>query len=163
MVSFTMHIAAPLLSLSLVTDSASAAPTADTLAVFAALKTTYPNYLAYQSDAVKYASERDSWSGTAKDAGTSACVFYPTSANAVSNASTQLNKFPEAVFAMKSVRHSPNPGFNNVEGGLLIAFCSALANTIISADRQMADVEPGAQWQEVITTLEPYGKAVVGG
>ena len=138
-----------------------AAPTADTQAACAALKTAYPTALAYPTDPT-FAAGRKYWSGTAKDAGVPACIFYPTSAQAVSDGVSALLRYPSVQFAMKSGGHSPNAGFNNVDGGVLFAF-SGLANTVISSDRQTAEVGPGARWMDVISALEPYGKAVVGG
>ena len=138
-----------------------AAPTADTQAACAALKAAHPAALAYPTDPA-FAGGRAYWSGTARDAGTPACIFFPASAQAVSDGVAALLRYPSVPFAMKSGGHSPNPGHNNVDGGVLFAF-SGMASTAISADQQTADVGPGARWQEVITALEPYGKAVVGG
>ena len=118
------------------------AATADTQAACAAIKTAYPDALAYPTDST-YAAGRKYWSGTAADAGTPACIFYPTSAQAVRSGVAVLLKYPSVQFAMKSGGHSPNPGFNNVDGGVLFAF-SSLANTVLSADKTTADVGPGA-------------------
>ena len=149
------------LSLALFILRAFGAPTADANAACAALKTAYPASLAYTTDST-FASGREYWSGSAKDAGVPACIFYPTSALAVSDGIKVLLRYPSVQFAMKSGGHSPHPGINNVDGGILFAF-SSLASTVISTDRQTADVGPGARWGDVIKALEPYGKAVVGG
>ena len=141
--------------------ASAAAPTADAQAACAAIKTAHPAELAYPTDPA-FAGGRAYWSDTARDAGTPACIFFPTSAQAVGDGVTALLKYSSVPFAMKSGGHSPNPGHNNVDGGVLFAF-SGMAGTVISSDRETAEVGPGARWQEAITALEPYGKAVVGG
>jgi len=70
--------------------------------------------------------------------------------------------YPSVPFAVKSGGHNTNVGFSSVNWGVLISF-SKLASTNVSADQTTADVGPGARWAEVMTALEPYNLAVVGG
>ena len=93
---------------------------------------------------------------------TPACAVFPTSAAEVSYVVNVLLKYPTVPFAVKSGGHNPNVGFSSVNWGVLISF-SKLASTNISSDHTTADIGPGARWGDVITALEPYSVAVVGG
>jgi FAD/FMN-containing dehydrogenase len=87
---------------------------------------------------------------------------FPTLAAAVSYVVQVLLGYPSVTFAVKSGGHNTNVGFSSVNWGVLISF-SKLASTIVSADQSTADVGPGARWAEVMTALDPYNLAVVGG
>lgn len=93
---------------------------------------------------------------------TPACAVFPTSAAEVSYVVKTLLKYPTVPFAVKGGGHNPNVGFSSVNWGVLITF-SKHAATNISSDRRTADIGSGARWGEVITALQPYNVAVVGG
>jgi hypothetical protein len=93
---------------------------------------------------------------------TPACAVFPTSAEEVSYVVQVLLDYPTVPFALKSGGHNTNVGFSSVNWGVLISF-SKLASTGLSSDQTTADVGPGARWVEVMTALEPYNLAVVGG
>lgn len=90
------------------------------------------------------------------------CVVLPTSAEEVSTIVTVLQKYDDVEFAMKSGGHNPNVGYSSVDGGVLISFAN-LATTTYSAKEGTVDIGPGARWGDVLTTLDPYNVAVVGG
>eukprot|EP00300_Choanocystis_sp_HF-7_P031784 c41444_g1_i1.p1 GENE.c41444_g1_i1~~c41444_g1_i1.p1 ORF type:complete len:171 (-),score=7.11 c41444_g1_i1:56-568(-) len=91
-----------------------------------------------------------------------ACVVFPTTTQEVSDIVLMLNNYTTVNFAMKSGGHNPNVGYSSVDGGVLISF-SKLATTTYLPDTQTVDIGPGARWGEVITALDPYDVAVVGG
>ena len=93
---------------------------------------------------------------------TPACVVFPTSAEEVSYVVQVLLDFPTVPFAVKSGGHNSNVGFSSVDWGVLVSF-SQLNSTTLSSDQTTAEVGPGARWENVISALEPYGLAVVGG
>lgn len=92
-----------------------------------------------------------------------ACMFFPANANDVSFAVKTLNNYSSVAYALKSGGHNPNLGFSSVDSGVLISFRPNLAATSISPDHSLADVGPGSRWDEAMTVLDPYGKAVIGG
>lgn len=151
----------------------SAAPTADTISICSALYEKYqeqlvwdplgahglqtaPNATLYQTTSVDY------WNLHNHD-NRAACVFYPSGAQDVSTAVKLLNNYTSVDFSMKSGGHNANLGFSSSNGGVLISFRPNMKSTQISGDRLTADVEPGSRWDEAITFLDPYGKAIVGG
>lgn len=157
----------------LIIATSAAAPSKDTTAVCNALYAAYPHQLVYDplgslgsktlSNATLYRTTRtDYWNGHNGD-NRAACAFYPGDAKAVAFAVTKLNQYPSVGFALKSGGHNANLGFSSVNGGVLISFRPNLASTVVSADRQTADVGPGSKWDEAVTECGKYGKAVVGG
>ena len=101
------------------------------------------------------------WSDAQSDT-TPACVVFPTSAEDVSEVIRILLQYPSVPFAVKSGGHNANVGFSSVDGGVLISFQN-LHNTVLSPDRETAEVGPGARWMDAVGGLEPYGLTVVGG
>jgi FAD/FMN-containing dehydrogenase len=93
---------------------------------------------------------------------TPACVVFPTTAEEVSYVISSLLQYPSVPFAVKSGGHNANVGFSSVDWGVLIYF-SKLASITLSFDQTSAVVGSGARWAEVMTALEPYDLAVVGG
>ena len=93
---------------------------------------------------------------------TPACAVFPTSAAEVSYVVKTLLKYPTVSFAVKGGGHNPNVGFSSTNWGVLITF-SKDAATNLSSNHATAAIGPGARWGDVITALEPYNLAVVGG
>lgn len=141
------------------------APVPTSMAACSAIAANCPGFtLTYPSAAFnpnyQYATTHY-WSDTNKD-GTPACVVFPTSAEDVSEVIRILLQYPNVHFAVKSGGHNANVGFSSVDGGVLISFQN-MHNTVLSADRQTAEVGPGARWMDTVGALEPYGLTVVGG
>ncbi|KKY25475.1 putative fad dependent [Phaeomoniella chlamydospora] len=90
------------------------------------------------------------------------CITFPVNANQTSFIVKVLNNYTDVKFAMKSGGHNTNQGWSSVSGGILIAFSSNAA-TNLSSDGLTADIGPGARWEDVMSALDPYNKAVVGG
>jgi FAD/FMN-containing dehydrogenase len=101
------------------------------------------------------------WSAANAD-NTPVCVVFPTTVDEVSEIVKVLLDFPGVKFAIKSGGHNANVGFASTDGGVLISFKN-WNSTTISDNGEVANVPPGARWVNVLTDLEPYGKAVVGG
>lgn len=90
------------------------------------------------------------------------CVVFPTSAEDVSAVIRVLLQYPTVPFAVKSGGHNANAGFSSVYEGVLISFQDS-HDTVLSPDRETAEVGPGARWVDAVEALEPYGLTVVGG
>lgn len=90
------------------------------------------------------------------------CIVQPRSAEQVSTAVKILNKYPQAVFAVKSGGHDPNVGHASIPDGVLLALGKMKGATYDRA-RDVAYVKPGGKWANVIGDLAPHGVAVVGG
>lgn len=149
------------------------AVSADTNSVCKAIYTKYPSRFAWDplgpngaqtlANSSLYSDTlHDYWNQDNAD-NRAACMFFPASADEVSFAVKQLNKYTSVAYALKSGGHNPNKGFSSVNQGVLISFRPNLASTAISADRNTADVGPGSRWDEALTVLDPYGKAIIGG
>jgi FAD/FMN-containing dehydrogenase len=109
-----------------------------------------------------YLDAKNHYWDTANTDLTPACVVFPTSAAEASYVVHVLLEYPTVPFAVKSGGHNSNVGFSSVNWGVLISF-SHLNSTTLSSDQATADVGPGARWENVISSLEPYGLAAVGG
>lgn len=90
------------------------------------------------------------------------CVLYPTNASDVAFAVQVLNKYPDVPWAAKAGGHNPNKDWSSVASGILISFRPFMQGITYNADGT-ADVQPGSRWSEAVSTLEPNGRAVVGG
>jgi FAD/FMN-containing dehydrogenase len=135
------------------------------MAACSAIAANCPGFtLTYPSGALnanyRYATEHY-WSSTNTEA-TPACVTFPTSAEDVSVVIRILLEYPSVPFAVKSGGHNANTGFSSVDGGVLISFQN-LDGTVLSADRETAEVGPGARWMDAAGVLEQDGLTVVGG
>ncbi|KAK4579964.1 hypothetical protein LTR86_000166 [Recurvomyces mirabilis] len=100
-----------------------------------------------------------------------ACIVRPQNAEEVAVVIRALNanyeersqigrKLPS--FAVRSGGHSPEAGFANIEGGVLIDL-SVLNEVDVSQDNKVASIGVGARWGEVSTRLDSMGLAIVGG
>ncbi|RMY87589.1 hypothetical protein D0861_05260 [Hortaea werneckii] len=92
-----------------------------------------------------------------------ACAFFPGNAEQVSDAVKQLNKHPEARFALKSGGHQPAPGFSSTDGGVIISFEPNLADTVRTEDGKHFIVGPGARWGDSYAVTQKTNQVVVGG
>lgn len=109
-----------------------------------------------------YADAKNHYYSAANADLTPACAVFPTSAAEVSYVIKVLLKYPTVPFAVKGGGHNPNVGFSSTNWGVLITF-SKDAATEVSANNATVVIGPGARWGQVITALEPYDLAVVGG
>ena len=91
------------------------------------------------------------------------CVFFPSSAEQVSTAVKQLNKYSSAEFALKSGGHNFNSGISSTDGGVLISFNQNLASISRSADGESFHVGPGARWGDVYEVTAETNQVLVGG
>ena len=149
------------------------AQSADTLSVCQTISAQYPSHFAWDPlgpHGLETASQDPLYTSTNTDywnehnsANRAACTFFPGSADEVSFAVHALNNYSSVQYALKSGGHNANLGFSSVDQGVLISFRPNLAATTISADRASADVGPGSRWDEALTVLDQYGKAIVGG
>lgn len=153
---------------------ASAAPSADTLAVCDYLYTKYSQYIAYNPlgqgalKTVGNASEYNDinsvyWNNQNSYQYRPACIFFPANADQVSDAVKQLNKYPSVQYGLKSGGHNPAPGFNAVKDGVLISFAPNLASTVRTGDGKHFVVGPGARWGDVYKVTTQTNQVVVGG
>jgi hypothetical protein len=91
-----------------------------------------------------------------------ACIVQPSSAKDVAAVVTILNKYPSVPFAIRSGGHDPNVGHATVQDGVLITMTN-LKGAEYDAEKNVAYVKPGGEWNDVIGDLEPHGVAIAGG
>ncbi|RAK97903.1 FAD-binding oxidoreductase [Aspergillus ibericus CBS 121593] len=89
------------------------------------------------------------------------CIVQPHSAEDVSIVISTLAQTP-CQFAVRSGGHTTWPGAASIEQGVTIDL-STMNDTTYHEDKGVASVLPGARWQSVYQTLEPYGVTVPGG
>ena len=120
-------------------------------------KVLTPDFLAleYEHETQQY------WSTTLRSVGP-ACIVQPSSAEDVTAIVKVLNKYPTVKFAIRSGGHDPNVGHATVQDGVQIVMTD-LAGATYDAEKDLAYVKPGGEWNDVISELEPSGVAVVGG
>jgi FAD/FMN-containing dehydrogenase len=73
-----------------------------------------------------------------------------------------LNKYPDVKFAAKSGGHDPNPTHATAGDGVLISL-NEMVGATYDADKKVAYVKPGGEWNDVISQLNKDGVAIVGG
>ncbi|PVH97244.1 FAD-binding domain-containing protein [Periconia macrospinosa] len=115
----------------------------------------FPGDLGYTSETLKY------WSVALREL-RPVCIVMPTSASQVSAAVKILNQYPDVNFAVKSGGHDPNPGHSSIQDGVLIAL-REIRGTAYDAEKRLAFVKPGGEWNDVISVLDPMGVTLVGG
>lgn len=91
-----------------------------------------------------------------------ACIVQPNAAEDVASVVKVLNKYPSVRFATRSGGHDPNVGHATVQDGVQIVMTD-LTGATYDADKDLAYVKPGGEWNDVISDLAPSGVAVVGG
>jgi FAD/FMN-containing dehydrogenase len=86
----------------------------------------------------------------------------PQSAEEVSKVVKILNNYPNVSFAVKSGGHDPNVRHASVQDGVLIS-TKDLAGVTYDAEKNLAYVKPGGEWNDVIGSLDEQGVAILGG
>ena len=112
--------------------------------------------------ALEYEHETQQYWSTALRSVDPACIVQPGSAEDVAAVVKVLNEYPSVRFAVRSGGHDPNPTHSSVQDGVQIVMTD-LAGATYDADKDLAYVKPGGEWNDVIKDLEPSGVAVVGG
>jgi FAD/FMN-containing dehydrogenase len=154
--------------------TAVAAISNDTSAVCSALHAQYPKLTVFDPlsglhaletvlNTTEYVRANTDYFNLAEADNRPACVFLPSNAEDVAFAVKTLLKYPSVQFALKAGGHSPNLGYNSVDGGVLISFRPNLKYATPSSDRNTVIVGAGAKWEDVYAALDPYNKVVVGG
>ncbi|KAH7395894.1 hypothetical protein BKA64DRAFT_72190 [Cadophora sp. MPI-SDFR-AT-0126] len=69
----------------------------------------------------------------------------------------------QSTFAVRTVGHNPNPGFSSVDESGVVIDLRELKNVVLSPERDVVSIGPGAMWGEVYGELEKYELTVVGG
>lgn len=153
--------------------SALAAGNADTTAVCNYLESKYSSYFAWDpsstqgikdsNNATVYNEINTVWWNHANSLLRSSCAFFPANAEMVSDAVKQLNKYPQAQFALKSGGHQPAPGFSATDGGVMISFEPNMNATVRTEDGKHFWVGPGARWGDAYNVTGKTNQVVVGG
>ncbi|KAI1119977.1 FAD-binding domain-containing protein [Nemania abortiva] len=89
------------------------------------------------------------------------CIYKLTNTAAVSKA-IKIIVFFQVKFAIRSGGHSPNPGWANDQGGLLLDL-QDINQVTLDADKKVASIGPGARWGQVFDVLDAQGTSVIGG
>ncbi|CAZ81792.1 unnamed protein product [Tuber melanosporum] len=88
------------------------------------------------------------------------CILSPRSAAEVSSALKAITA-AGAPFAVRSGGHSPNLGWANIEGGVLVELSRINEITYDPANTNVV-VGTGSRWGGVYSALEAYGRTAVG-
>jgi FAD/FMN-containing dehydrogenase len=108
-----------------------------------------------------------------------ACIVSPKATGDVVTIIQTMGNFEAVPFAVRSGGHNtnigtshcmmgrvsysdPNTGFANVQNGVTIDL-SELNSVTLESSARTVFVGPGARWQSVYNTLDPYGLTVQGG
>ncbi|KAL8708058.1 MAG: hypothetical protein Q9220_006990 [cf. Caloplaca sp. 1 TL-2023] len=125
------------------------------------LSQQYPKLTAYPNTTLYNTEQGLFWSKTTILA--PSCVFSPKVAQDVAGA-LKILVATNTRFAVRSGGHMPNPGCNNVNGGVLIG-TDLMNTTKISTVNgvEVAQLGPGLRWANVYKWIAPMGKIVNGG
>jgi FAD/FMN-containing dehydrogenase len=69
----------------------------------------------------------------------------------------------QATFAIRSGGHNPNPGFSGVGQTGVVLDLGALNEIVLSPQKDVVSVGPGATWDQVYAALEEDQLTAVGG
>lgn len=138
-----------------------ASATLSALSACRAISNAVPGRVAWPLSFQYHSEIRSYWSSALHEV-KPACVVRPRSVDEVSAAIKVLNKYPDVVFAAKSGGHDPNPGHATAHNGVLITM-KDISGTTYDQAKKLAYVKPGGEWNDVISTLQPYNVTVVGG
>ncbi|PWW76983.1 FAD-binding domain-containing protein [Tuber magnatum] len=89
------------------------------------------------------------------------CIVSPNSAQDVS-ITMKIIGFLNVRYSVRSGGHTPNPGYANSDGTVLIEL-SKLRAMSLSSDGTVASIGPGLTWVEVYDYLAQRGTTVLGG
>ncbi|KAJ8108429.1 hypothetical protein OPT61_g8178 [Boeremia exigua] len=112
--------------------------------------------------ALEYEHETQQYWSTTLRTVDPACIVQPSSAEDVATVVKILNNYPTVKFATRSGGHDPNVGHATAQDGVQIVMTD-LAGATYDAEKDLAYVKPGGEWNDVISDLESSGVAVVGG
>ncbi|QPC78028.1 hypothetical protein HYE68_008780 [Fusarium pseudograminearum] len=150
-----------LLISSLLAVPALAAPSASTTKACNEIAKNLPDIVSFPYAITFNTETKGYWSTTLREI-KPACVVTAKSASDVSTAVTILNKYPDVKFAAKSGGHDPNPGHATAGDGILISLAEMIG-AVYDAEKKVAYVKPGGEWNDVISDLNKDGVAIVGG
>ncbi|KAF2853371.1 FAD-binding domain-containing protein [Plenodomus tracheiphilus IPT5] len=152
-----------LATLLLTAQSVSASPTPATTQACTEIKNALPGkVLAPKLLALEYGHEQQQYWSTTLRSVDPACIVQPVDAHDVSVVVKILNKYPSVPFATRSGGHDPNVGHATVQDGVLITMTDMVGATY-DAEKHVAYVKPGGEWNDVISDLEPSGVTIAGG
>jgi hypothetical protein len=162
-----------LVASALLAPSALGTASADAVAAYLRLYATYPRLTVWDplgsysaetiSNADEYSPVVHGYWNAVNAQNHPACVFFPSTADKVSYAVRQLNKYPDTQFALKSGGHNLNIGMSSTNGGVLISFNEKLSSVTRSAGGESFEVGPGARWGDVYEVAARTNQVVVGG
>ncbi|ROT43779.1 FAD binding domain-containing protein [Sodiomyces alkalinus F11] len=89
------------------------------------------------------------------------CMVLPTSTADVSKIA-EIFSSHSCPFGMRSGAHSAFRGSNGVDIGVTVDF-AYLNGTTYDAENKIVSIQPGSNWGEAYTVLDPYGVTAVGG
>ncbi|KAF4333310.1 6-hydroxy-d-nicotine oxidase [Fusarium beomiforme] len=141
--------------------SALAAPSASTKKACDEISNAIPGRVS-QPFTINYNSQSSGYWSTVLREIKPACVVTAKSAKDVSTAVTILNKYPDVKFAAKSGGHDPNPGHATAGDGVLISL-NEMVGATYDSDKKVAYVQPGGEWNDVISQLNKEGVTIAGG
>lgn len=89
------------------------------------------------------------------------CVFTPQGTNSLRIALLNA-QFTQCKFAVRSGGHSPNPGWANINGGLLISL-KGFTDLTYDEATQTQRSGMGNNWGDIYAYMSRFGRLVVGG
>ncbi|KAH7881274.1 uncharacterized protein C8R40DRAFT_1164677 [Lentinula edodes] len=89
------------------------------------------------------------------------CIVFANEAEHVQTAMKTIYQ-NEADYAVQAGGHSGMTGWNTIQDGVLISFKN-MNTSSYDPDHDTITMLPGVRWGEVITEMEPFGVAPVGG
>ncbi|KAK2022504.1 FAD-binding domain-containing protein [Colletotrichum zoysiae] len=90
-----------------------------------------------------------------------ACMVVPLTTEDVADIARTLST-QNCSFGMRSGAHSAFSGSNGLEGGVTVDF-AYMNSTVYHPSTGIASVQPGSNWGNVYSALEPFGVTAVGG
>ncbi|KAM7203267.1 hypothetical protein V8F33_002258 [Rhypophila sp. PSN 637] len=124
-----------------------------------ALKRKLGSEITAPGDGQYAALATENWSQTAWN--TPSCIATPANSTSVQTIIRTLVSL-DVPFAIRSGGHSPNPGYANIDTGVLVSL-SALNQVSYDVSQNAVHVSPGARWGPVYRYLQPLNITVVGG
>jgi FAD/FMN-containing dehydrogenase len=123
----------------------------------------FPGRVVFSNDSA-YAFDQSSYYSGQERAVQPNCIFTPATTSEVSQFVKTITprQGSDAKFAIRGGGHTLWKGAANIDGGVTVDM-RLINQTVLSADKTVASLGPGARWHDVYHSLEPHNLTVMGG
>lgn len=127
------------------------------------VNTQFPERVVFLNDST-YAFDQSSYYSGQERGIQPNCIFTPATTSEVSQFIKTITprQGSDAKFAIRGGGHTLWKGAANIDGGVTVDM-RLINQTVLSADKKVANLGSGARWHDVYNSLNPHNLTVTGG